>query len=470
MLHENRLILLAGASGELGRRLLVRLDESGYRVRCLVADAAELDGTTAAGMDVVRADLLVPQTLPGVMDGVDTAIYLPTEDGAGSPEESERRGRQAAANFADAARAAGVRRLVTLAPLVETRDRNPAAASWRQQLGAVLRAGGVPVIEFRAALRIGPHSPAFELVRALVERLPVILCPREIDTPKQPIAVEDVIRYLLAAIETTAAHGRVFEIGGPDRVTFRDILREYAQIRGLRRAVVRVPAFTPRLSRLWLGLIAAGRSTADEALLDELHSRAVITDPAALMQFPEIRPLDLRQQLRHAAGLSGAGSPGDNGHAPAPVSRTPLHPPHGWHHWVEQAWQQEHRWLSAVSQRRIASAWQPPVDVLETADGLLIVLDVPGVAPDQLDVTLRDNRLTIRGRREPSPVGPCDVLLRSERPAGPFVQTIPLHVPVDPDSVAAQADHGQMRIHLTKRTTATPRRIPIQRNLVAEPD
>ena len=256
MSGETPLILLTGGTGYIGGRLLSLLERRGSRLRCLARHPESLRGRVSAATEVVAGDVLDPESLPAAFEGVDTAYYLIHSMGSG--RDFERDDRQAAANFAAAAKAAGVRRIIYLRGLGNPRHGLSDHLRSRQETGEVLRASGVQVIEFRASIIIGSGSLSFELIRSLVERLPLMVCPKWVATPAQPIAVEDVLEYLVAALDLADEKSRIFEIGGPDKVCYGDIMREYARQRGLFRAMIPVPVLTPYLSSLWLGLVTRG--------------------------------------------------------------------------------------------------------------------------------------------------------------------------------------------------------------------
>ena len=226
-----------------------------------------------------------PRTLRPALEGVETAYYLVHSMGSGgSFVEADRK---AAAAFARAARAAGVRRLVYLGGLGEGELSEHLAS--RQEVGRILRESGVPTVEFRCSIVIGSGSASFEMLRALVERLPVMVTPRWVTTRTQPIAIEDVISYLVAALDYEPDGGEVFEIGGADVCSYLDLMHEYADQRGLRRQMVPVPVLTPRLSSLWLHLVTPVYAGIGRELVDSLRNETVVNDPRALDDFP-VRP------------------------------------------------------------------------------------------------------------------------------------------------------------------------------------
>ena len=246
---------------------------------------------------MVAGDVLDSESLPRAFEGVDTAYYL--IHSMGSARDFDRDDRQAAANFAAAAKRAGVRRIIYLGALGNPKHALSEHLRSRQETGEVLRASGIQVIEFRASIIIGSGSLSFELIRALVERLPVMVCPKWVATPAQPIAIEDVLDYLLAALDLPDGKSCTFEIGGPARVCYGDIMREYARQRGVTRVMIPVPVLTPYLSSLWLGLVTPVYARIGRKLVEGLRNPTVVEDPSALEAF-SIRPRGLRQAMARA--------------------------------------------------------------------------------------------------------------------------------------------------------------------------
>jgi uncharacterized protein YbjT (DUF2867 family) len=290
------IVLLTGATGYIGGRLLRRLEETGRCVRCLVRRPEVLAGRVGPRTRVVRGDLLDSSSLPRALEGVAAAYYLVhAMDAGGAFPDADRR---AASNFAAAARAAGVRRIIYLGGLGEEPALSAHLAS-RQEVGRILRSSGVPTIELRASVVIGSGSASFEIVRALVEKLPFMLVPRWTETPAQPIAIEDALAYLLAALERDRDESVVFDIGGSDRVTYAGLLREYADQRGVRRAFLPVPLLAPALSVVWLGLVTPVYRTIARALVDSLRNETIVRDPSALEAFA-IRPRGVHEAIARA--------------------------------------------------------------------------------------------------------------------------------------------------------------------------
>ncbi|MGO9936463.1 MAG: SDR family oxidoreductase [Terracidiphilus sp.] len=291
------LVLIAGATGYVGGELLERLLNVGYTVRCLARRPDALRAKAVAGLDVVEGDVLNSASVRAAMAGVGIAYYL--VHSMGSAQSFEDQDRTGAQNFASAAREAGVQRIIYLGGLGRSSDQLSTHLRSRQEVGEILRSARVPVIEFRASVVIGSGSLSFEMIRALVERLPVMIAPRWVSVDAQPIAIADLLAYLLAAMDHPIDTSEIFEIGGLDRVSYGGLMREYARQRGLKRLVISVPLLTPRLSSLWLGLVTPLYVRVGRKLIDSIRHSTVVEDPSASTEFG-IRPCGFREAISAA--------------------------------------------------------------------------------------------------------------------------------------------------------------------------
>jgi uncharacterized protein YbjT (DUF2867 family) len=295
---ERPRILLTGATGYVGGRLLKALEGRGYRVRCLARRPEFLRARACAATEVAQGDVLDASSLTSALEGINIAYYLVHSMGSGGSFEEQ--DRIAASNFGRAAHEAGAGRIIYLGGLGERGKELSEHLRSRQEVGEILRASGVPVIEFRSSVVIGSGSVSFEMVRALVDRLPVMICPRWVRTPTQPIAIEDVISYLVEAAELPLETGsEIFEIGGADVVSYGDLMQTYASERGLRRWMMQVPVLTPWLSSLWLGLVTPVYARVGRKLIEGVRNPTVVRDNRALEVF-SVRPRGVREAIARA--------------------------------------------------------------------------------------------------------------------------------------------------------------------------
>ena len=289
-------ILVVGASGYIGGRLVPLLQARGHDLVLMSRDARPLAGRFPEAV-VVAADLLDPSSLTPALEGIEVAYYLAHSMGAGEAGFAER-DRQAARNFAQAAKHAGVSRIVYLGGLGDdSADLSHHLAS-RHETGAELAAHGVPVTEFRAAVIIGSGSASFEILRHLTERLPIMITPRWVGTRCQPIGVRDVLDYLATALEHPEVTG-IVEISGPDVLSYGDMMRTYARLRGLRRLMIPVPVLTPRLSSYWVNLVSPVPAGIARPLIEGLRNEVIVRDPGPASAFGAY-PLQYVEALQRA--------------------------------------------------------------------------------------------------------------------------------------------------------------------------
>jgi len=298
------MILLTGATGYVGGRLLDRLCAMGVPVRCLCRNPGALRGQRP-GLEVVRGDLTDESSIAPAFHGVRVAFYLVHSMGEGSGfEEIEL---ACARNFARRARESGVQRIIYLGGLAQGADLSPHMKS-RVETGEALRSAGVPVLEFRASVIIGSGSASFEMIRALVEKLPVMITPRWVASEAQPVAIEDVIEYLTQAVDAPVDGSQVIEIGGRDVTSYLGIMREFARQRGLRRAFIQAPVLSLSLSSRWLTLITPLYARIGRRLIESVRNPSVVRNPLPANLF-RVRPMGLSEAICRALNNEGRQKP-----------------------------------------------------------------------------------------------------------------------------------------------------------------
>lgn len=298
-MNSSRTILITGGTGYVGGRLIPLIRDRGeeFQLRLMARKPEYLRARVGDDVEIVAGDVTKPETLEAALRGIDTAYYLIHSMGSG--QDFEEQDRRAARNFAHAAKASGVNRIVYLGGLGDQDESLSKHLRSRHEVGSVLQESGAQVIEFRASVVIGSGSLSFELIRALVRKLPVMICPKWVSTAAQPIAIEDVLAYLSYALDHEAGESRVYEIGGPDQVSYGDLMREYARQRGLKRLMIPVPFLSARLSSLWLGLVTPVYATIGRKLVESLKNPTVVHDQSAMEVFP-LRPMSLTAAIERA--------------------------------------------------------------------------------------------------------------------------------------------------------------------------
>jgi uncharacterized protein YbjT (DUF2867 family) len=295
-------VLVTGATGYIGGLLVPSLVNEGHEVRCVARLPERLAGRFA-GADIVRGDVFDAPTMLAAMDGIEVAYYLIHSMTADRRDFSQS-DREAAATFGDAARKAGVKRIIFLGGLgVDGAALSPHLRS-RHEVGDILRRSGVLVTEFRAAIIVGSGSISFEMIRYLTERLPVMVAPRWVSTRCQPIAIRDVIRYLVDALKRPENESAIYEIGGADVMTYREMMMRYASMRGLSRHMLVVPLLTPRLSSYWIHLVTPIPASIARPLVEGLINEVIVKNDAARRAFPQVVPTGYDEALRLALDRS----------------------------------------------------------------------------------------------------------------------------------------------------------------------
>jgi len=293
-------VLVTGATGFIGGMLAARLAADGYDVRCLVrsATAARAQALERAGFELHAGDALRPDTLRGAGRGSDTAYYLIHSMGRGGPRDFAPRERAAAVSFARMARDEGIGRVIYLGGLGD-RPHSEHLRS-RHETALLLRKHGPPLTYFRAGMVVGPQSESYRTLRYLVQRLPAMIAPAWLENATQPIAIDDTLSYLIEALTVEASAGREIQIGGPDVLTYGEMLDRMADVLDIRpRPRIPVPLITPWLSSLWIGLVTPVDAGVARPLIEGLALPTVVTDPSGMALF-DVNPISFDQALRRA--------------------------------------------------------------------------------------------------------------------------------------------------------------------------
>ena len=306
---QRRTVVVTGATGYIGGRLVPRLLEAGFRVRCLVREPRKLDARAwrrDPGVEVCRVDLTDAAGVAAALQGAEAAFYLVHSmivKGAAYRQADL----ELARSFAAGARTAGVGRIIYLGGLGEMGPSLSSHLASRREVEGALASGGVPVTVFRAAMIIGSGSASFEILRYLVEHLPVMITPRWVHTRSQPIAVRNVLHYLVRCLDVPQTAGRTLDIGGPEVLSYLELMRIMAEARGLpRRAVIPVPVLTPRLSSLWIHLVTPVPHTIARPLAEGLRNETVCRNDDAARLMPQ-QLLSMREAIDAALGRRAGG-------------------------------------------------------------------------------------------------------------------------------------------------------------------
>ena len=286
-------VLVTGATGFIGRRLVPALVDDGHTVRAMTRRPEQYDGPG----EPVGADVMDPESLVAALEGVDVAVYL--VHSLDDPD-FERKDAEAARNFSKAAATAGVRQIIYMGGLGADSDDLSAHLRSRREVEGLLGQDGVPVTVLRAAIVVGHGGISWEITRQLVKNLPAMVVPKWVGTRTQPIALDDVIRYLAGVVDKEEARGRVFEIGGTEQLTYLEMMTVAAElINGRKIPVVPVPVLTPRLSSYWLALVTDVDATTGRNLIDSMSTEVVVTDTSIRDVVPG-EPLSYEESVRRA--------------------------------------------------------------------------------------------------------------------------------------------------------------------------
>lgn len=305
-MDDKPLILITGATGYIGGRLIPRLLDKGYRIRCLVRDPVRLHGRAwEREVEIVIGDALMPESLASAVKDVKLAYYLIHSMKSGS--DFKERDIQAAANFGKAAREAGVERIIYLGGLGDPESHLSIHLRSRQTSGEALRQFGVPVCELRAPVIIGSGSLSFEIMRYLTERLPIIVCPRLVYNRIQPIAIADILDYLMTALDTPESANKIIEIGGSDILTYKDMMLGYAKARDLKRVLIPIPVPNLLLFTNWFFFDSPIPSSIARPLIEGLKNESIVRSDNARLIFPNIHPMSYEKAVKIALDQLEAG-------------------------------------------------------------------------------------------------------------------------------------------------------------------
>jgi uncharacterized protein YbjT (DUF2867 family) len=292
-------ILVTGATGYVGGRLVTRLLEHGYSVRCMVRDPGRLQGRVWRDkVEVIQGDVLDPASLFDALKDIEVAYYLVHSMSGGQDFHS--RDLEAARTFSQSAKAAGVNRIIYLGGLGDPKSNLSEHLLSRHQTGDALRESGLPVTEFQAAVIVGSGSLSFEMIRYLSERVPIMICPQWVYTRVQPISIRNVLDYMAAALTTPESLDRIIEIGGTDVLTYGEMMMQYSQVRGLKRWLISVPFLSPRFSYYWVHLVTPIPANIARPLIQGLRNEVIVRDNLAREIFPNIRLMGYTEAVQAA--------------------------------------------------------------------------------------------------------------------------------------------------------------------------
>jgi uncharacterized protein YbjT (DUF2867 family) len=296
-------ILVTGATGYIGSQLIERLSPMPFHIRCLARSPDRIKDSKNTSTEVCRGDLLSYDSLRESFKGIDVAFYLVHSMNA--KNDFERLECEAAKNFAQAAVENKIKRIIYLGALGSEKEGalSPHLQS-RKKVGNILRNSGIQVIEFQASIILGAGSLSYEMIKALSERLQVMIMPKWVSVKAQPIGIKDVLDYLTQAIGLKVEGNEIYEIGGPDQVSYKEIIQEYSRQRSLKRLLIPVPVLTPWLSSLWLALVTPVYARVGKKLILSIKNPTLVKNDKALRAFPTIKPMKFSEAISIAIKMS----------------------------------------------------------------------------------------------------------------------------------------------------------------------
>ena len=292
-------ILVTGATGYIGKELIKKLDSSRYEIHCLARNPSRMKGIKTKSIKVHQGDLLSLESIQNSFKDVDVAFYLAhSMDSKNNFQQLEY---EAATNFSRAAVENGVKRIIYLGALGSEQEGSLSKhLKSRKQVGNILRNSGIQVIEFQASIIIGSGSLSYEMIKTLSEKLPIMLMPRWVSVKAQPISIKDTLDYLTQTIELEISGNKIFEIGGPEQVSYKNLIQEYSHQRSLKRLLISVPVLTPWLSSLWLSLVTPMQACVGRKLILSIKNSTLMKDNSALKVFRSIKPMNVSQAINLA--------------------------------------------------------------------------------------------------------------------------------------------------------------------------
>ncbi len=314
-------IAITGASGYIGSRLTEKMSVGPHKLRCLVRDkVAFKQRFHGKGIDIGECNLLSSETVSKKLQNIDTAFYL--VHSLASDNDFDEDEITCARNFLNEAKNSGVKRIIYLGGLTTQTGKLSKHLSSRLRVGELLRSSSVECIEFQASIIIGKGGLSYEIMKSLVERLPAMITPKWVSSLAQPIWIEDVVDYLSMSADSHFNGSKIIQIGGPDKVSYKDLMKEYGHQRGINRAMISVPVLTPHLSSLWLGLVTPVYARAGRKLINSLTTDSVVTERSGMEMFP-ITPVTYKKAIQHVLEDSETGPVSRWFDANSSASKTP---------------------------------------------------------------------------------------------------------------------------------------------------
>lgn len=295
-MNDKHKILLTGATGYVGRKLLKQLERQGHEINCLTRNAGSLR-MEGGNTRVFQGDVMERSSMWRAFQGVDTAYFMVHM--LHERDHFEIKEIEAAENFVLMARGAGVKRIIYLGALGNEADDLSAHLRSRQDVGHILRKSGIPTVELRASIVLGKGSLSFDLIKDLTEHLPFMVTPRWVSTPAQPIGISDLLNYLIQSLDVDIQNHETVEIGGANRMSYGELMREYAKQRGLNRLMLPVPALSPRLSSRWLAFFTRVDPVLGRKLIEGIRNPTVVESNRAHELF-DIQPIRAEEAMAEA--------------------------------------------------------------------------------------------------------------------------------------------------------------------------